>query len=105
MAQSALNMFKSVGEVASRGKGRRAGHVMNVAVEPPNCEKGVGTALLDELESRFAACGATMAYLEVRESNLEAQRLYRKRGYVYLRKVDAYYGDEDGLVMTKLLEW
>lgn len=93
----------TVGEVESRGKGRKAGHVMNIAVEAYHREKGVGTTLLDELEARFMERGVNMAYLEVRESNLEAQRLYRNRGYMYLRKVDAYYGDEDGLVMTKAL--
>lgn len=93
----------TVGEVSTGRDGGKVGHVMNVAVDARYRHVGVGTALMDELERRFADMGAETAYLEVRESNLEAQRMYRRRGYVYLRKVEGYYGDEDGLVMTKAL--
>jgi ribosomal-protein-alanine N-acetyltransferase len=82
----------------------RVGHVMNVAVDARHRNRGIGTQLMDELEARFRGLGAAAAYLEVRESNVEAQRLYSRRGYVYLRKAEGYYGDEDGLVMTKSLD-
>ena len=94
----------TVGEVDARRNGGKVGHVMNVAVDSRHRHRGVGTMLMEELEARFLRLGATAAYLEVRESNLDAQRLYSHRGYVYLRKVEGYYGDEDGLVMTKALE-
>jgi ribosomal-protein-alanine N-acetyltransferase len=94
----------TVGELEARGNGRKVGHVMNVAVDTRHRNRGVGTMLMDELEARFHRLGATAAYLEVRESNLDAQRLYSRRGYVFLRKAEAYYGDEDGLVMTKALD-
>jgi len=94
----------TVGEVDARGNGKKVGHVMNVAVDPRHRHRGVGTMLLDELEVRFLRLGATAAYLEVRESNVDAQRIYSRRGYVYLRKVEGYYRDEDGLVMTKPLD-
>ena len=77
---------------------------MNVAVDSRHRDRGVGTMLMEELEARFLRLGATAAYLEVRESNVDAQRLYSRRGYVYLRKIEGYYGDEDGLVMTKTLD-
>ncbi len=93
----------TVGELNARGNSRM-GHVMNVAVDPRHRNRGIGTLLLDELEARFLRLSAKTAYLEVRESNLDAQRLYSRRGYAYLRKVEGYYGDEDGLVMTKALE-
>lgn len=93
----------TVGELNERGE-IRVGHVMNVAVDPRHRNRGIGTMLMDELEARFREQGAAAAYLEVRESNVDAQRLYRRRGYVYLRKAEGYYGDEDGLVMTKSLE-
>ncbi len=94
----------TVGELDARRDGKTVGHVMNVAVEPRHRNRGIGTLLMDELEARFLRLGAAAAYLEVRESNVGAQRLYSHRGYVYLRKVEGYYGDEDGLVMTKTLE-
>ncbi len=92
----------TVGELNARGD-RRVGHVMNVAVDSRHRNRGIGTLLMDELEARLRGLGAEAAYLEVRESNLDAQRLYSRRGYVYLRKAERYYGDEDGLVMTKAL--
>jgi ribosomal-protein-alanine N-acetyltransferase len=93
----------TVGEL-NKGADIRVGHVMNVAVDARHRNRGVGTILMDELESRFHRLGATAAYREVRESNLDAQRLYSRRGYVFLRRAEGYYGDEDGLVMTKALE-
>jgi ribosomal-protein-alanine N-acetyltransferase len=93
----------TVGEVESRGRLGVAGHVMNIAVDRNHRKSGVGTGLLDELERRFLNKGANVSYLEVRESNVIAQRMYRDRGYVYLNKVENYYGDEDGLVMVKRL--
>jgi ribosomal-protein-alanine N-acetyltransferase len=94
----------TVGELNESGNGGKVGHVMNVAVDSRHRNRGVGTMMMDEIEARFLRLGATAAYLEVRESNVDAQRLYRRRGYVYLRKVEGYYGDEDGLVMTKVLD-
>lgn len=93
----------TVGELDER-MNVRVGHVMNVAVDARHRDRGIGTMLMEELEARFHRLGATAAYLEVRESNVDAQRLYTRRGYVYLRKVERYYGDEDGFVMTKALE-
>lgn len=94
----------TVGELDERRPGRKLGHVMNVAVNVHHRDRGIGTMLMEELEARFNRLGATAVYLEVRESNLDAQRLYNRRGYVFLRKAEAYYGDEDGLVMTKALD-
>lgn len=93
----------TVGEVDTRPSGRRLGHVMNLAVKEAYRNRGVGSALMDELERRFVEMGAKAAYLEVRESNATAQRLYSDRGYSFFRKARGYYGDEDGYVMTKAL--
>ena len=94
----------TVGEVEFRGRRGKAGHVMNIAVAEAHRERGIGTGLLDELERRFYEKGARVSYLEVRESNTVAQRLYRERGYVFLNRVENYYGDEDGYVMVKKFE-
>ena len=97
----------TVGEIEIMGKKsspRNAGHVLNIAVSSEFQGKGAGTILLDELESRFIKKGADMAYLEVRESNERAQRVYRNRGYQYVRTAKNYYGDEDAFIMTKRLE-
>ena len=98
----------TVGEIEQMGKKsnpRKAGHVMNIAVKVSHQGKGVGTMLLDEIEARFKLGGADIAYLEVRESNLTAQNVYKHRGYEYVRTAKEYYGDEDGYIMTKPLDY
>ena len=95
-----------VGEVEARNtcqETRLLGHIMNVAVKKPYRRRGLGTLLMDEIEARFIKEKAKMAYLEVRESNKEAQELYSKRGYMFINKVERYYPDEDALIMTKVL--
>lgn len=96
----------TVGEIEKMGRvnaPRNAGHVLNIAVRQEYQGKGVGTMLLDEVERRFKEKGAEVAYLEVRESNSNAQQLYRHRGYQYVRTAEGYYGDEDGYIMSKKL--
>jgi ribosomal-protein-alanine N-acetyltransferase len=97
----------TVGEVEIMGRKddpKKAGHVLNIAVRREYQGKGVGTILLDEVEKRFRVKDANIAYLEVRESNENAQRIYRHRGYQYVRTAENYYGDEDGYIMTKKLD-
>jgi len=97
----------TVGEIETASKARRTstkvGHVLNIAVKIEYQGIGVGTMLLDELEKRFKESGALFSYLEVRESNTNAQDIYRNRGYEYVRTAENYYGNEDGLIMTKRL--
>lgn len=97
----------TVGEIEKMGKvdrPRRAGHVLNIAVKKEYQGKGVGTMLLEEVERRFIEKGSDIAYLEVRESNHRAREIYKNRGYEFVRIVENYYGDEDGIIMSKKLE-
>jgi ribosomal-protein-alanine N-acetyltransferase len=94
-----------VGEVkdsrdALRGQ-LRWGHVLNVAVREGWRGQGIGSSLLDTVEARMKAGGASQVLLEVRISNVEAQELYRRRGYVVTGRVRDYYVDEDALIMVK----
>ena len=60
--------------------------IMNVAVAPRFRRQGIATALFsDELR-----CAATYT-LEVRESNLAAQKLYRKFGFIQVATRPSYY--------------
>ncbi|MBD3207678.1 ribosomal-protein-alanine N-acetyltransferase [Candidatus Bathyarchaeota archaeon] len=93
----------SVGEVEIRKKGEKKGHLLNVAVKKQYRNQGIGTMLMDEMENRFLEKGCTLSYLEVRDSNLKAQKLYRNRGYNYVRRVKNYYGNEDAFIMEKKL--
>jgi [ribosomal protein S18]-alanine N-acetyltransferase len=73
----------------------------NVAVAPEARGCGIGGALVDEVVDRVRARGAMECYLEVRESNQEAQSVYRHRGFAVVGRRARYYSrpTEDALVM------
>jgi len=79
------------------------GHVLNIAVVKDWRGKGIGTMMMDELESRFIILETTQSFLEVRVSNVIAQKFYAQRGYFTTGRIKDYYVDEDALIMTKLL--
>ncbi len=76
-------------------------HIATVASHPDYRGCGLGqwlmVALLDKAQER----GARVATLEVRVSNLPAQKLYDKLGFEVAGSRRKYYRDgEDGLIMT-----
>lgn len=73
----------------------------NVAVGPGARGRGVGGALVDAVVERVKERGAHELFLEVRESNEGAQRVYRERGFVVVGRRKSYYSApvEDALVM------
>ncbi|MEW6398864.1 MAG: ribosomal protein S18-alanine N-acetyltransferase [Bacillota bacterium] len=77
------------------------GHVTNIAVHPDWRRRGLGERLLRELISRARARGATRMTLEVRKSNLAAQRLYTGLGFAPRGIRKGYYSDtgEDAIIM------
>lgn len=75
-------------------------HILNVATHPDFRRHGVGTALMEEAVAEARARNGSLMILEVRRSNLEARRLYRKFGFEERRLRRNYYGPgEDALVM------
>ena len=58
------------------------GDITNVAVRPDHRKKGIADAILTDVLSESQKRGARTIYLEVRESNLPAQKLYEKHGFV-----------------------
>jgi [ribosomal protein S18]-alanine N-acetyltransferase len=81
-------------------------HILNVAVRPAFRRMGVGTALMKRMHDDAYRNGQRYGYLEVRESNRAAQRLYGKFGYRPLTKRLNYYSDnrEDAILMGTVLE-
>jgi ribosomal-protein-alanine N-acetyltransferase len=73
----------------------------NVAVAGSARGHGIGGALVDTVIERVKERGAHELFLEVRESNLSAQGLYRRRGFVVVGRRRSYYAQptEDALVM------
>lgn len=81
-------------------------HITNIAVDPDFQGSGIGTFLLQELEHFAKKNGCLTMSLEVRLSNRDAQRLYRKLGYVSRAIKTAYYDqtNEDALDMVKYID-
>ena len=77
-------------------------HVTTMAVLPANRRTGIATIILLELLQEARRGGARVATLDVRVSNLEAQRLYQAFGFAEVGRRIRYYDDngEDALVMT-----
>jgi ribosomal-protein-alanine N-acetyltransferase len=76
------------------------GHIIALAVAEGYRNGSVGTRLLSKAVEFFKQRGMNGAWLEVRVSNLLAQRFYLGRGFERLKKVEGYYGDgEDAEIL------
>ncbi|MEM7468209.1 MAG: ribosomal protein S18-alanine N-acetyltransferase [Pseudomonadota bacterium] len=82
-------------------------HILNVCIDPNWQRKGYAATLLDHMLTTAREYEATIAYLEVRPSNLGAIDLYEKRGFSKVGVRTGYYpaldGREDAHVMSKNL--
>ena len=80
-------------------------HLLNIAVRPEARGQGVGQALLRECIRRAAAVGSDAIYLEVRQSNRVAIRLYDREGFRFMGVRKGYYTDtrEDALVYVRVI--
>jgi ribosomal-protein-alanine N-acetyltransferase len=79
--------------------------IANIAVAPAARRRGVGALLLDRILRAAAEFGAQSVFLEVRESNEEARKLYEARKFEIAGKRTKYYRkpDEDALIMRRKL--
>ncbi len=77
------------------------GEVANIAVAPTARGTGVGARLLDAALAEGRRRGVGHMFLEVRESNAVARRLYASRGFLELGRRKRYYREpvEDALVL------
>jgi ribosomal protein S18 acetylase RimI-like enzyme len=82
-----------LGSVLGGFDGRR-GMVYHLAVDPAYRQNGIGSKLMDELESRLRAKGCIRYYLLVTLENEAAIRFYEERGwkrmelYIYGKDLD-----------------
>ncbi|WP_274361862.1 ribosomal protein S18-alanine N-acetyltransferase [Paenibacillus thermotolerans] len=76
-------------------------HITNIAVRTAYRGKKLGERLLAELAVKAYRLGAARMTLEVRVSNIVAQRLYAKFGFRGVGVRKGYYSDngEDALIM------
>ncbi len=76
-------------------------HLRNVAVHPRWRNRGVASALIDDMIRLSLEQGCLFATLEVRDSNAEALGLYGRFGFQVAGVRPSYYSDtgEDALIM------
>jgi ribosomal-protein-alanine N-acetyltransferase len=77
-------------------------HITNIAVAEGFRRRGIGRKVTEALLQYLSNLGAAYATLEVRESNLPAQSLYRALGFLAVGRRKRYYEDngEDALIMV-----
>ena len=81
------------------------GDITNIAVINDFRRQGVGSMLLEAVIEKSAKLGISILTLEVRNSNMSAQGLYKKYGFEVIGLRKRYYSDnnEDALIMTKTI--
>lgn len=77
--------------------------VFNLAVDPEYQGRGIAKELLQALFAAVQHEGGTRILLEVRASNMQAQALYLRTGFVIIGRRKNYYQhpQEDALIMEK----
>lgn len=81
------------------------GHVVALGVGPDHRRLGLGRRLMDAVERGFQSRGVNTVRLEVRTSNIIAQKLYFDLGYHIVRRMPRYYTNgDDGYLMIKTLQ-
>jgi ribosomal-protein-alanine N-acetyltransferase len=77
-------------------------HIATIAIHPDFRGRGYGKFLLAETLRQSIDRGALLATLEVRSSNLVAQKMYQKFGFSVVGLRAQYYRDnnEDAVIMT-----
>lgn len=77
-------------------------HILNIATVPSARRRGVGTALMNVALEYAGASGVRLVLLEVRRSNRDARRFYRRLGFSAMGVRPGYYADngEDAIEMA-----
>jgi ribosomal-protein-alanine N-acetyltransferase len=74
--------------------------LLNLAVLPQFRGQGIGARLLQEVIRAARECGASDLFLEVREGNRGALRLYEKFGFQIASRRSDYYRDPPANALT-----
>lgn len=81
-----------------------AAHLTTIGVAPEHRRRGLAARLLDHIEKALRERDVSSVMLEVRVSNVDAQQLYRRVGYMVVQRIARYYNNgEDCLLMIKAL--
>lgn len=80
--------------------------IEDICVHEAFRQKGIGALLLTESLARLSKAKVDSVYLEVRQSNTSAQRLYRQLGFSFTGERKNYYSNRDGSQESAMLyQW
>lgn len=82
------------------------GEIANLAVAPDARGRGIGAALLDAALTQAEQMRVSAVYLEVRDSNQTARRLYESRGFAEVGRRRDYYRRpvEDAVILRRTFD-
>jgi ribosomal-protein-alanine N-acetyltransferase len=85
-------------------KENNAAHLTTIGVAPEHRRRNIAGMLLQHIESALREREVGTIMLEVRVSNMPAQELYRRAGYMVVQRIGKYYNNgEDCFLMMKAL--
>src|SRR5256714_13001076 len=80
------------------------GHITTIGIAPEHRRRRLASCLIETIESGFQRRDVRIVRLEVRASNVSAQKLYASLGYAVTQRLPKYYSNGgDGLLMIKSL--
>jgi len=81
-------------------------HILNFAVHPEYCRRGVGGQMVRKLISKLSPQRRSRIMLEVRETNLAAQLFFKQLGFRAISLLREFYEDtpEDAYLMQFRLD-
>jgi len=78
------------------------GHITTIGIAPEHRRRRLASCLMETIEAGFRRRDVRIVRLEVRSSNVSAQKLYSSLGYSITQKLPKYYSNGgDGLLMIK----
>lgn len=81
-----------------------AAHLTTIGVAPEHRRRKIAAKLLEHVEASLKKREIATVMLEVRVSNVTAQDLYRRVGYIVVQRINKYYNNgEDCFLMMKAL--
>ncbi|MBA7597376.1 [Ribosomal protein S18]-alanine N-acetyltransferase [subsurface metagenome] len=90
---------KVVGYVIGVTRWETMGHILAIGVDPPYQKQNIGSTLMEQIIGRLRVKGMKLVRLEVRKSNVGAQRFYLKLGFRQWGEIPYYYEDGETAVV------
>lgn len=90
---------KVVGYVIGVIRWEMTGHILAIGVDPPYQKQSIGSTLMKQIIGRLHEKGVKLVRLEVRKSNVGAQRFYLKLGFRQRGEIPYYYEDGETAVV------